>query len=79
MADRNRLHVLVDARCLNTTHLRGMGKYVSEMMAHVDALEPVRWTCCADRPELPFLLPALRDATIDSFDHRGYQIGRAHV
>ena len=67
------LRVALDARCLNTGHLRGMGKYLAEMLAHADALDSVAWTFFGDRPEAPFHLPALRDSRAVPFDLKGYR------
>lgn len=73
MSTRDRLHVGVDARCLNTTHVRGMGKYVAEMMAHGPREEVIQWTLYGDRPEEPFHAPAGTPARIELFDFKGYR------
>ena len=67
------LRIAVDARCLNTAHLRGMGKYLYEMMAHADALADIDWRLYGERHELPFNVPALRRASTEIFDLRGYR------
>jgi alpha-1,3-rhamnosyl/mannosyltransferase len=67
------LRIAVDARCLNTAHLRGMGKYLYEMMSHADALADIDWRLYGERHELPFNVPALRRASTKIFDLRGYR------
>lgn len=67
------LRVAVDARCLNTPHLRGMGKYVFEMLAHADALADIEWRLYGERFDAPFHLPILRRSAHEIFDLRGYR------
>ena len=66
------LRVGIDARCLNTRHLRGMGKYVSEMLAHTGAGE-FEWHLFADRPGDPFHQPAGLRARAEIFSFRGHR------
>lgn len=70
---KNEILVGVDARCLNTDHLRGMGKYVSECISHVDASQQLRWQLFGDRPETAFHQPPGVSATIELFDFKGYR------
>lgn len=68
------LRVGVDARCLNVPHLRGMGKYVSEMLAHVDSREAIEWHFFSDRPECVFQRPRGIEGRVDLFDFPGYRV-----
>lgn len=63
----------VDARCLNTTHPRGMGKYVSEFISHVESAAQISWQFFADRPEITFHTPPRTACKIDLFDMKGYR------
>lgn len=48
------LRVGIDARCLNTPFLRGMGKYVLELITHANLLANVQWHFFSDRPDTVF-------------------------
>ena len=63
--------VAVDARPLNVPHLRGMGKYVAEVLSRIDRSRPVRWELLSNRPDWPLHAPALRDAREHLFECRG--------
>jgi glycosyltransferase involved in cell wall biosynthesis len=52
------LRVGMDARCLNTNFLRGMGEYVSSVVTHIDETQDVDWIFYGNRPDLPFHQPA---------------------
>src|SRR5437763_7794197 len=67
------IRVGADARCLNRPHLRGMGKYLSEVIARSCACQAVRWELLADRPDLPLHLPVNAGVTAHVFDCRGYR------
>lgn len=67
------LRVGIDARCLNTLHLRGMGKYVIELITHINRLANVEWRFFADRPDTVFHKPLEIDGKIDLFDVKGYR------
>jgi glycosyltransferase involved in cell wall biosynthesis len=67
------LRVAIDARCLNTEHVRGMGKYVAEMLARADVIDDMRWSLFGERPEMPFHVPALKCATKRAFEFKGYR------
>ena len=73
MSSDQPLRVGIDARCLNTTHLRGMGKYVSEMITHVSPAADLRWHFFGDRPETSFHNPPGIDGEIELFDVKGYR------
>lgn len=51
------LHVAVDARCLNTHHLRGAGKSLYELVSRTAAAGAVRWHLLADRPDRSMWAP----------------------
>ena len=51
------IRVAVDARSLNRTHLRGMGKYVREVVDRGARWGQVQWMLLADRPDLPSASP----------------------
>jgi glycosyltransferase involved in cell wall biosynthesis len=57
------------ARCLNTAHVRGMGKYVMEMLRH--SSEDIAWHLFADDPRHPLLHPPGPRFTPDIFEFRG--------
>ena len=67
------LRIGIDARCLNTTHPRGMGKYVSELIAHINPAENVSWRYFADRPDTIFHKPQGTVGEIELFDMKGYR------
>jgi glycosyltransferase involved in cell wall biosynthesis len=70
MPDRP-LRVAVDARCLNTEHLRGMGKSLYEFIARTQASGAVEWHLFADRPDRPMQVPGPCDVSV--FETRGYR------
>ena len=53
------------ARCLNTAHVRGMGKYVMELLRHSD--DDIAWHLFADDPRHPLLYPPGARFTPDIF------------
>jgi glycosyltransferase involved in cell wall biosynthesis len=63
----------LDARCLNRTHLRGMGKYVWNLLAHLRADDSVEWGLFGDRPELPTHIPPVRGVSMEVFELKGYR------
>lgn len=67
------LCVGIDARCLNTLHLRGMGKYVIELINHTNRLATIEWRFFADRPDTIFHKPLKIDGKVDLFDFKGYR------
>lgn len=67
------LRVGIDARCLNTTHPRGMGKYVSELITHVSPAENLDWRYFADRPETIFHNPQGEGGDVELFNMKGYR------
>jgi glycosyltransferase involved in cell wall biosynthesis len=71
MVDRP-LRVAVDARCLNTSHVRGMGKSLFELVRRTSAAGTVRWHLFGDRPDRPVLSPA-PGTEFSAFDMPGYR------
>ena len=59
------------ARCLNTEHVRGMGKYVYELLRQSQADGAPRWKLFADDPRYPVLTPGGPQFEIDLFSFRG--------
>lgn len=57
------------ARCLNTPHMRGMGKYVLEMLRH--SSDDIAWHLFADDPRHPLMRPEGSRFTPDVFEFRG--------
>ncbi len=56
MSDRP-LHVAVDARTLNTPHLRGIGKALYQLIRRTVASGAIEWHLFADRPDRPICVP----------------------
>jgi glycosyltransferase involved in cell wall biosynthesis len=67
------IRIAVDARCLNRSHLRGMGKYLQKVVEYGARSGEVAWTLFADRPDLPFHAPEVGDLEVDVFDWKGYR------
>jgi len=57
------------ARCLNTAHVRGMGKYVMELLRN--SSDDISWHLFADDPRHPLLHPEGPRFTPDIFEFRG--------
>jgi glycosyltransferase involved in cell wall biosynthesis len=73
MSDRP-LHVAIDARCLNTPHLRGMGKMLFELVRRTAQSGAVRWHLLADRPDRPMIAPEHESIECSVFETKGYRI-----
>jgi glycosyltransferase involved in cell wall biosynthesis len=56
MPDRA-LHVALDARCLNSEHLRGTGKSLYELVSRTAASGAIRWDLLADRSDCSIHVP----------------------
>ncbi|MBN1912734.1 MAG: glycosyltransferase family 4 protein [Pirellulales bacterium] len=67
------MRIGVDARCLNVAHLRGMGKYVQEVISRIDQNADVHWCFFSDRPEWPFHIPEVRESHSEIFEMKGYR------
>ena len=65
------LIVGVDARCLNKHYVRGMGKYLSSVIAHTPASAEIHWRLFSDRPDLPVHTPDAERCGFDLFEVRG--------
>lgn len=72
MADRP-LRLAVDARCLNTSHLRGMGKLLYELVRRTSESGAVHWHLLADRPDRPMTMPQNDQVEASVFETRGYR------
>jgi len=57
------------ARCLNTPHVRGMGKYVMELLRN--SSDDIAWQLFADDPRHPLLHPEGKRFTTEIFKFRG--------
>jgi len=66
------LRVAVDARCLNTQHLRGMGKSLFELVRRTSAAGAVEWHLFGDRPDLPVHSPS-PSVPFSLFETPGYR------
>jgi glycosyltransferase involved in cell wall biosynthesis len=71
MAERP-LRVAVDARTLNTPHLRGIGKALYELVRRTAASGAIEWQLFADRPDRPMHVPegACTASVIETRGHR---------
>ena len=58
------LHVAVDARSLQSAHLRGPGKSLSELVRRTAASGAIRWRLLADRPDRPLRAPAVEGVDV---------------
>lgn len=63
--------VAVDARSLNTGHLRGIGKSVFELIKRTAASGAVEWHLLADRPDRPMQVPHPDACAVSVFETRG--------
>ena len=68
-----KLRVAVDVRSLNVVHLRGMGRYLREVITRGSALDAVQWLLLSDRPDRPFHLPEVAGVRSELFSCRGYR------
>ncbi|MBD3676029.1 MAG: glycosyltransferase family 4 protein [Planctomycetaceae bacterium] len=64
------MKIALDARCLNRAHLRGMGKYLWNVMTNTPEDAP-EWVVLGDRPDLPRHIPDLSAVDVDLFEQRG--------
>jgi glycosyltransferase involved in cell wall biosynthesis len=71
MGDRP-LRVAVDARTLNTPHLRGIGKSVYELIRRTAASGAIDWHLFADRPDRPMQVPDGAGA-VSVFETQGFR------
>ena len=73
MPDRA-MHIGVDARCLNTAHVRGMGKALYELVSRTAASGAIKWHLFADRCDQPMTAPAHSNVDYSVFETKGYRI-----
>lgn len=59
------------ARCLNTEHIRGMGKYVYELLSHGARHPELAWRLFGDDPRYGMLAPPGVNASTEVFTFRG--------
>ena len=59
------------ARCLNTDHVRGMGRYVHELLRHSAAVPGLEWRLFGDDSRHPMHAPAGLRGEVDVFTFRG--------
>jgi alpha-1,3-rhamnosyl/mannosyltransferase len=65
------MRIGVVARCLNTSHVRGMGRYVHEILRLGAAAGRDEWVPFGNDPLKPMHLPAALDGAADIFEFRG--------
>ena len=65
------LQVGMVARCLNTEHLRGMGKYVFELLRHSEQRADMRWHLFGDDVRHKMVAPPSERIVSDVFSFRG--------
>lgn len=68
------MDIAADARCLNRIHIRGIGKYLREVVARTARLSGARWTLLADRPDLPFHRPSGEGTAAEVFASHGHRL-----
>jgi glycosyltransferase involved in cell wall biosynthesis len=65
------MRIATVARCLNTDHVRGMGKYLFELLRQSQGERRIDWQLYADDPRLPLLHPNGPGISADCFAFRG--------
>jgi glycosyltransferase involved in cell wall biosynthesis len=68
------MHVGVDARCLNTAHVRGMGKALYELVSRTAASGAIKWHLFADRCDQPMTAPDHSNVDYSVFETKGYRL-----
>jgi glycosyltransferase involved in cell wall biosynthesis len=56
---------------LNRSHVRGIGKYIGEIIARARNRHGVRWNLMSDRPDLPVHLPVTDSVAVHLSESRG--------
>lgn len=51
---KDQMSIAVDGRCLNTSHLRGIGKYLYHLIANSS---DIQWTVFGEHPNEPLFIP----------------------
>jgi len=59
------------ARCLNTAHVRGMGRYVFELLAQSQIHDDLKWHLFADDTRQQMVIPPSAQAETDVFEFKG--------
>ena len=71
---RASLHVGIDARSLNVTHVRGMGNYLTGIVSELARPGKLDWSFFSNRPDLPFHKPpGVDDCPVYLFDCPGHR------
>ena len=65
------LKVGLVGRCVNTPHIRGMGKYVYELLQQTQPRDDLSWVVFGDDPRYPMTVPAGAGIVTDVFPFRG--------
>lgn len=65
------LRIGLVARCLNTNHIRGMGKYVFELLRHTDKIPEDQWILFGNDTNHDMTLPTSKNLKTDVFDFKG--------
>lgn len=65
------LKVGLVARCLNTEHIRGMGKYVFELVQQSNLHDGLEWCLFGDDPRYAMAAPKDKPINIDIFEFKG--------
>ncbi len=68
------IRVAADARCLNAPHLRGMGKYFSQIVTRLSHEGAVHWSLLAPYLDLPCHRPPGLVGDVDVFECRGERL-----
>ncbi len=67
------MKIAVDARCLNRENVRGIGKYLWNVLTHVSEEEGIEWQLYGDRPDLPHHQPPVNSLEMEFFDPPGFR------
>lgn len=65
------LRVGLVARCLNTAHIRGMGKYLFELLQNSSPKQGAEWVLFGDDPRFGMVIPDGKTLTTDIFEFKG--------
>ncbi len=65
------MRICVDARCLNRSHVRGIGRVLTEVIERSPA--SFSWILLADRQDLPFHQPEHEDLRVVTLAEHGYR------
>lgn len=77
MAQSDRaLHVAVDARCLNTTRVRSIGRSLYQLISRTAGTGAIHWHLLADRPDRPISVPRGEHIDVEVFEALGARLHR---